>query len=199
MIKELIPKNRSYRRFHQERAVTMGTLRELIDLARLAPSGYNRQGLKYLLSNSRDLNNKINDCLSWAGYLQDWNSPPEGEKPAAFIIMVRDTSLGASLPQDQGFAAQSILLGAVEKGLGGCFLVNINKRMLGEVLNLDKSYDIEAVIAIGYPKEKVVLEEIDASGDVRYWRDDEQVHHVPKRTLEEIILPIPGLKSRLNV
>lgn len=177
----------------------MDTLRELIDLARLAPSGYNRQGLKYLLSNSGDLNNKINDCLSWAGYLQDWNSPPEGEKPAAFIIMVRDTSLGASLPQDQGFAAQSILLGAVEKGLGGCFLVNINKRMLGEVLNLDKSYDIEAVIAIGYPKEKVVLEEIDASGDVRYWRDDEQVHHVPKRTLEEIILPIPGLKSRLNV
>lgn len=192
MIKELIQKNRSYRRFHQDRSVTMTTLRELVDLGRLAPSGHNRQALKYVLSNTRSLNNQINECLAWAGYLKDWNSPPEGEKPSAFIVMVKDTSVGTSLPQDQGFAAQSILLGAVERGLGGCFLANINRKLLMEILELDGKYSIEGVIAIGYPKEKILLEEIGASGDVRYWRDEEQVHHVPKRSLEEIILSPPN-------
>ncbi len=184
-------KNRSYRRFYQDKTVSMETLRELVDLARLAPSGFNRQGLKYVLSNSSGLNDQINACLSWAGYYKDWNSPPQGEQPAAFIVMVRDSSLGASLPQDQGFAGQSILLGATEKGLGGCYLVNIHKEQLRQVLALGDQFVIEAVIAIGYPKEIIMVEEIDAAGDVRYWRDDKQVHHVPKRNLEDLIITSP--------
>jgi nitroreductase len=102
--------------------------------------------------------------------------------------MLKDTSVGPSLPQDQGFAAQSMLLGATEKGLGGCFLVNIKQQQLAEVLHLDEKYEIVAVIAIGYPKEQIVLDAMDASGDVKYWRDEHQIHHVPKRSLEEIIL-----------
>ena len=188
MIKDLIVKNRSYRRFYQERTVEMCTLRELIDLARLSPSGFNRQGLKYILSNTEALNNQINDCLTWAGYCKGWISPKDGEKPGAFIVMLRDTSLGACLVQDQGFAGQSILLGAVEKGLGGCYIVNIKKEMLTRLFNLDDKYKIEAVIAIGFPKEEVVIEPLADSGDVKYWRDDNQVHHVPKRSLDEIIL-----------
>jgi len=188
MIKDLIVKNRSYRRFYQDRAVEMCVLRELVDLARLAPSGLNRQGLKYIMSNTQDLSNKINDCLIWAGYCKGWISPKDGEKPSAFIVMINDTSLGTSLPQDQGFAGQNILLGAVEKGLGGCYIVNIKKDILAQTLNLDDKYEIAAVIAIGYPKEEVVIEPMDASGDVKYWRDDNQVHHVPKRSLDEIIL-----------
>lgn len=188
MIKDLILKNRSYRRFYQEQQVETEVLRELVDLARLSPSGFNRQALRYILSNRRESNDKIYPALGWAGYLHDWVGPQEGERPAAYIVMLRDTSVGPSLPQDQGFAAQSMLLGATEKGLGGCFLVNIKQQQLAEVLHLDEKYEIVAVIAIGYPKEQIVLDAMDASGDVKYWRDEHQIHHVPKRSLEEIIL-----------
>jgi len=188
MIKDLILKNRSYRRFYQERAVEDEVLRELVDLARLAPTGYNRQALRYFISNQQNLNDKIYPCLGWAGYLKDWDGPPEGERPAAYIVMLKDSSVGTSLPQDQGFAAQSILLGAVERGLGGCFLVNVKKQQLAEILALDEKYEITAVIAIGYPKETVVVEPMKSDGDIKYWRDDDQVHHVPKLGLDDLII-----------
>lgn len=188
MMKELVLKNRSYRRFYQDRSVSMETLRELVDLARFAPSGYNRQALRYILSCQSDMNDRINAALGWAGYLKDWDGPAEGEKPAALIVMLIDTSVGATMVQDQGFAAQNILLGAVEKGMGGCVIANINKKKLARELNLDEKYEIAAVIAIGYPREEIILEVIDESGDVKYWRDELGVHHVPKRNLDDIIL-----------
>lgn len=188
MMKDLIYKNRSYRRFFQEHQVEIEVLRELVDLARVSPSGFNRQALRYVLSNQKEVNEKIYLTLGWAGYLKDWDGPQEGEKPAAYIVMLVDTSVGASLPQDQGFAAQSILLGATEKGLGGCFIVSVKKQQLTDVLHLDAKYEIAAVIAIGYPREEIILEPMDPSGDVKYWRDVNQIHHVPKRSLAEIIL-----------
>ncbi len=188
MMKELILKNRSYRRFQQDRRVEDEVLRELVDLARLSPTGHNRQALRYLLSNQQDMNERIYSCLGWAGYLKDWGGPPPGERPAAYIVMLIDGSVGTALTQDQGFAGQSILLGAVEKGLGGCFFVNIKKQRLAEILELEEKYEIVAVIALGYPKEKVVLEPMELYGDVKYWRDEEQVHHVPKLALADIII-----------
>lgn len=192
MLKDLVIRNRTCRRFHQERPVSLDTLKELVDLARLAPSGYNRQGLKYILFNQPEWTDRINDCLTWAGYIKGWKSPPEGEKPSAFIVMVRDVGLGPMLAQDQGFAAMCILLGAVGRGLGGCFLIAVDKTRLRAVLDLGDGYEIEAVVAIGHPKEQIVLEEMGADGDVRYWRDEQGVHHVPKRSLADIILTIPG-------
>lgn len=188
MIKELVLKNRSYRRFYQDKSIEINTLRELVDLARLSPSGRNSQGLKYVLANTEDKNSKIFEHIYWAGYYKDWNGPEEGEKPSAYIVLVKDTSLGISMAQDQGIAVQSILLGAVEKGLGGCIIGNIDKEKLSKKLNLDEKYEIVLVLALGYPKEEVVIEQINEAGDIKYWRDEKEVHHVPKRTLDELIL-----------
>lgn len=188
MIRDLIRKNRSYRRFYQDKPIEMETLRELVDLARLCPSGANKQILKYFLSNTKETNDKIYENVGWAGYLKDWNGPEEGEKPAAYIVMVKDNSIGTGMVQDEGITGQSILLGAVEKGLGGCFIGNINRKKLSEKLNLDDKYEIALIIALGTPKEEVVLEEMGASGDIKYWRDENKVHHVPKRALDDIIL-----------
>ncbi|MDR3595698.1 nitroreductase family protein [Clostridium sp.] len=188
MIKELISKNRSYRRFYQEKSVEMSTLRELVDLARLSPSGANKQTLRYILSNTEELNNKIGQCIFWAGYYKDWDGPEEGEKPSAYMVIVKDTTFGSGIPQDDGIAVQSILLGVVEKGLGGCIIGNIDRNKLREKFNLDEKYEIALVVALGYPKEEVVVETINESGDIKYWRDENQVHHVPKRTLEELII-----------
>ena len=188
LIKELILKNRSYRRFYQNKFIETSALKELVDLARLSPSGANIQPLRYILSNSKELNDTINKYIFWAGYYKDWDGPSEGEKPSAYIVIVNDIMLKKDSSHDEGIAAQSILLGAVEKGLGGCILGNIDKKQLTEALNLDEKYEIDLVLALGYPKEEVVIETVNEYGDVRYWRDENEVHHVPKRTLDELIL-----------
>ena len=188
MLKELILKNRSYRRFYEDKLIEMSTLKELVNLARLSPSAANIQALRYILVNTKEQNDTINKHIFWAGYYKDWDGPKEGEKPSAYIVVVKDTTLKKNTGQDEGIAVQSILLGAVEKGFGGCIIGNIDKKKLAEALNLDEKYEISLVLALGYPKEEVVIENINESGHVKYWRDENEVHHVPKRTLDELIL-----------
>jgi nitroreductase len=188
MIEELVRKNRSYRRFHQQEAVTLDTLRELVDLARLSASGANRQPLKYILSCDADTNARIFPQLAWAGYLRDWGGPADGERPSAYIIVLGDKEIANSFGVDHGIAAQSILLGASERGLGGCIIASINKDRLREALAIDSRYEILLALALGRPKETVVIETVGPDGDTKYWRDSEGVHHVPKRALDELIV-----------
>jgi nitroreductase len=188
MIKELVYTCRSYRRFYEDHALDEETLRGLVDLARLGASGHNVQPLKYMLFWQPEKNALICPHLTWAGYLKDWPGPPEGERPSAYIIVLGDTEIRKSFSFDQGISAQNILLGAREKGLGGCILAAINRDGLRKDLGVPERYEILFVLALGKPKEKVVLDVLGPEGDVRYWRDDDGVHHVPKRTLEEIIV-----------
>ena len=188
MIRDLIIKNRSYRRFYQEAAIGRGILEELIDLARLSSSSANKQPLKYILSCESEKNALIFRHLAWAGYLEDWSGPKEGERPTAYIIVLGDTQISESFGCDHGIAAQSILLGAVEKGFGGCIVASVKRIELGELLNIPSHHQILFVIALGKPKEKVVIEKVGADGDIKYWRDENGVHHVPKRPLSEIIV-----------
>jgi nitroreductase len=189
MIKDLIRKSRSVRRFDQQQSVSVETLRELVDLARLAPSGANFQPLKYLLSATPEKNALIFQHLAWAGYLKEWPGPEEGERPTAYIIVLGDSSISKSFGCDHGIAAQTIMLGAAEKGLGGCIIGSIQRSELGAALQIPPQLEILLVLALGVPKEEVVVETLEADGSVRYWRDEQQVHHVPKRKLDDIILP----------
>ncbi|MEW6183827.1 MAG: nitroreductase family protein [Bacillota bacterium] len=187
MLKDLILSNRSCRRFYQEVRVEAPTLKELVDLARLSPSARNAQPLKYILSSNPNTNELIFSCLAWAGYIKNWN-PPEGERPAAYIIMLGDKKIASSFAYDAGIAAQSIVLGAREKDLAGCILGSVQKEKVRGLLNIPEQYEVLLAIAVGKPKEKAVLEEIGPDGDIKYWRDAEGVHHVPKRRLEELII-----------
>jgi nitroreductase len=188
MIKELVTKNRSYRRFYEDVPISLETLRGLVDLARLSASAANIQPLKYVLSCDRKKNALIFEHLAWAGYLKDWPGPSEGERPSAYIIMLGDTELAKNVACDHGIAAQSILLGAVEKGLGGCMIASIQREKLREALGIPLRYDLLLVLALGKPKETVVIEKMGPEGNVKYWRDGEGRHHVPKRSLTEIII-----------
>ncbi len=187
MLRDLILKNRSYRRFIQSETIATEKLREWIDLARVSASGRNVQPLKYIISNTPEVNARIFELLGWAGYLTYWDGPEEGERPSAYIVQLHDTFVSGNYFCDHGIAVQSILLGAVEAGYGGCIIGSVNRNRLKELLNLDDRYEILQVIALGKPAETVVLEEM-KNGDVKYWRDENQVHHVPKRSLDEIIL-----------
>ncbi|MHC4457772.1 MAG: nitroreductase family protein [Planctomycetota bacterium] len=188
MIRDLIGKNRSFRRFYQHQPIELQTLRELVDLARLSASAANFQPLKYILSCSPEKNALIFPHLAWAGYLRDWPGPDEGERPSAYVIILGDTEISKSVDCDQAIAAQSILLGATEKGLGGCMIGSIRREQLHKALDIPSRYEILLVIALGKPGEKVVIETVGADGDVKYWRDGKGVHHVPKRALDEIII-----------
>ncbi|MFP4620613.1 MAG: nitroreductase family protein [Bacteroidales bacterium] len=188
LMKQLIRQNRSYRRFYEDHFIAQGNLRYFINLARLSPSAKNAQPLKYIISNETSENQKIFECLSWAGYLEDWNGPEPGERPSAYIVMLGDHQIEDNFYCDHGIAAQSILLGAVEKGFGGCIVASIDRDKLRQALDIDKRFKILQVIALGKPKETVIIEEIEKDGDIKYWRDDKHIHHVPKRKLDDIII-----------
>ena len=188
MIEDLIKRNRSCRRFFQKEVVPVDTLKWLVNLARLSASAANLQPLKYILSNDPQKNETIFSCLAWAGYLKQWVGPPEGEQPSAYIIMLGDTDIAKTFATDVGIAAQSILLGAREQNLAGCMIGSIKKDLLRELFHIPPRFSIELVIALGKPKETVILEEMKPGGSIKYWRDKDGFHHVPKRPLAEIIL-----------
>ena len=188
MLRDLVAKSRSYRRFDETVPVPMEALRNLVGLARLSPSGSNKQPLKFRLVNDVETNAKIFSCLAWAGYLSDWKGPVEGERPAAYIVILGDTELSNSFATDEGIMAQSMMLGAVDKGYGGCMLGAINRTKLRELLDIPERFEVLLVLALGKPVETVVIDPVGGDGDIKYWRDAQQVHHVPKRSLDEVIV-----------
>ncbi len=186
-LRQLIEKTRSFRRFDPRYKIETDTLVSLVDLARNSASGANRQPLKYILINDPEKCKLVYSCLAWAGYLTTWEGPDPDERPSAYIIILGDKEISDTFGIDPGIAAQSIMLGATEEGLGGCMIASIKKEKLRGILEIPLQYEILLVLALGKPVEKVVLETIQKN-DVKYWRDEKHVHHVPKRTLEEIII-----------
>ena len=188
MLKDLIIKNRSYRRFQQDIAVELATLKDLVDLARMSASAANMQPLRYILSCEPEKNAVIFPFLGWAAYLKEWPGPSEGERPSAYIIMLEDTKIGHPLSCDHGIAGQSILLGATERGLGGCMIGSVDKKGLSKALEIPDHLEILLVLALGKPRETSIIEAVGSDGNIKYWRDGAGIHHVPKRSLDEIII-----------
>jgi nitroreductase len=189
MIENLIRKNRSCRRFYQNNAMNMQTLEGLVNLGRLSASGGNLQPLAYILSCNEKKNEEIFSCLTWAAYLKDWPGPEEGERPVAYIVVLLDTQIVKDPGCDHGIACQSILLGAREKGLAGCIIGAIDREKLKGVLDLTDQHKILLVLAIGKPKETVVIEPVlEPDKSIKYWRDEKGTHHVPKRSLQDVIV-----------
>jgi nitroreductase len=190
MLAELTRQNRSCRRFDQGYRINEDLLRQLVDLARLSGSAQNLQPLKYILSCTPPTNDLIFSCLGWAGYLADWKGPAEGERPSAYVVVLGDTEISKQADCDLGIAAQSLLLGAREMGLGGCMIASINREKLARILGIESRLKTLLVIALGKPAEAVAIDPVGADGDIRYWRDDDGVHHVPKRALKDIIVAV---------
>ena len=188
-LRELVEKNRTIRRFDESFSIGYNTLEQMVNLARLSASGANKQPLKYLIYNKPEDCDRIFPFTAWAAYLKEWPGPSSGERPSAYIVILGDSSIAESFGVDHGIAAQSIMLGAVNEGLGGCIIASIMRDGLRTELNIPLQYEILLILAIGKPVEKVVVEEI-KNGDVKYWRDEEKTHHVPKRSLEELILKL---------
>ena len=191
-IYKLIEKTRTVRRYNESRPIDEPVLRELIDLMRLGGSARNAQVLQYMIITKPKLRDRIFPFLRWAGYLHDWPGPSQGERPAAYIICLLNRKLCKGPEKeahfDLGIATQNLLLGACRKGIYGCRIASFS-RDISKAFSIDDKHKVLLVLALGYPAEKIVLEQLAENGDVRYWRDEKGVHHVPKRSLDDIILP----------
>ncbi len=186
--KELVKSNRSCRRFDNSVKISSHTLEELVDLARHTASAANKQPLKFVLSTDPAKNDEIFSCLGWAAYLTKWKGPKKEEQPTGYIVVLGDKSVSDKFWCDHGIAAQTILLGARAQGLAGCMFGAINIKKLKGFLDIGDHLEVKLVIALGKPVETAQIDELGEDGDIRYWRDDDQVHHVPKRKLSDLIL-----------
>ena len=182
----MLEKNRSFRRFYQDVKIPRKELEEIVGLVRWCPSGRNAQPLRYAIIDTEEECARIFPFLAWAGYLTDWAGPEEGERPAAYLVQLLDTRVVESCLCDDGIQVQTIMLGVAEKGYGGCIIKAFKNEMLREVLALPEYMKILYVLALGKPKEQVMIEEMQGE-DYKYWRDADGIHHVPKRKEKELI------------
>ncbi len=182
---EAITKRRSIRRFKQD-AVPLETLKRLVSAARVAPSAANIQPLRYVLVTNRDLCRKLFPALKWAAYIAPRGNPPAGEEPTAYVVVLVNKYIARSDYQlDAGAAIQNLLLAAVEEAIGSCWLGAIDRDTIREILRVSDGFEIESVIALGYPNEEPAVEPMKES--VEYWKDETGRLHVPKRSLEEVL------------
>ncbi len=188
MLKDLVIKARSYRRFDSSYGIDAEVLREIVDVSRFTPSASNKQPLKYIISVSKEMNDKIFSTLAWAASLSNWDGPSESERPTGYIIILTDTRIKETADMDVGIVAQTMRLLAEERGLGGCMLASIDRETLRGMLNLPDYLRISLILALGKPAERVVLEEAEDSEKIEYYRDNASVHHVPKRKLGEVLI-----------
>ena len=184
MIYERITKRRTIRKYSEE-PVPKDVLIKCVDAARLSPSGMNRQPLKYIIVNEDKLLTQVFSTTSWAGYLPNYG-PTDEEMPRAYIIILLDKEICKGFGHNAGIAAMSISMVAYEEGLGSCILGAIDRPMLKEILNVPDNLEIVLAVALGYPAEKPVVEKV-KNGNIKYWLDKNDVLHVPKRELKDIV------------
>ncbi len=189
-LEDLIKQTRSCRRF-QQKAIKRETVIKLIDYARLTASAANLQPLKYYISTDSETNRLIFPCTAWAGYLTDWDGPSPEETPMAYIIILQDKNISKNAAIDIGIAAQTIALSATEHGIASCMIGSLKREQLHKALFLPHHLEIALVMALGIASEKFILEDATPESGIKYYRDANSVHHVPKRPLSEIIINLP--------
>lgn len=184
---ELITKARSHRRFDQK-TLPEGFLKRMVGYARLSPSSGNMQFLKFVTIESKEARESLFPKLKWAGALKEWDGPAPGERPTGYVVILLDKNINANPSCDHGITAQSMVLGAAAEGVACCMIGSFGKVSVSEILKLDENLSPCLILAFGYPGEEVVLEDLKSGSTSSYYRDGADVHHVPKRTVDELIV-----------
>ena len=184
---DLVRRARTVRRFIESEPMPESVLRELVDIARLVPSGGNQQPLRYRIVHGAEVR-RLDSLVAWAALLKGWGGPQPGERPTGFIIVLTEAGK-PSVPQtDIGIAAQTIQLAATERGYGACMMGSIKREDIRLALGVPEGWAVQLAIALGRPAETVALEEIPPGGGTGYYRSPDNVHHVPKRRLEDVLI-----------
>lgn len=185
---DLIKETRSCRRFKENEPLGMKDLEWLTECARLSSSARNAQELRFMLVSEQSLCNELVNISRWATAIKGWNGPKPGERPTGFINILAPEKSGEILLYDAGIASQSIQLGATYRNWASCIVLSFDHQKIMKILEIPDSYKPLLIIALGYPAEKRVLEDMKENESFNYWRDEADVHHVPKRLLEDLII-----------
>lgn len=182
---ELVRKRRTIRQFRPEE-IPADILLELADLGRLAPSAANLQPLEFIIVRDPEVRKQVFTWLRWAAYINPAGNPRPGQEPTAYIVILVNTGIRQKgYEYDVGAAAENIILGALTRGIGSCWLISVDRDRLKNILEIPDDYKIDSVIALGYPAESPVVESF--QGSVKYWKDENETLHVPKRSLNDIV------------
>lgn len=191
MLKDLLKYSRSYRGFDESRSILRSELADFVDCARYAPSSVNLQPLKYLLVYEKENLSLLQPLTKWAAALPNLQLPHHDAKPTAFIVICHDKTISSNMDafqKDLGIVAQTMLLAAAERALGGCIIGNFKSAEVSQAFNLSPDLVPRLIVAFGKPREKIILTEVGEDGATKYYRDDNDVHHVPKRALDDLLL-----------
>ena len=188
---DLVTKNRSYRGYDENCRMTREDLMDLVELARRCPSSVNMQPLKFRIVTEQKELDVVQPLTGWARRLPERNLPDPGHHPTAFMIICQDKRIAENTQRfwkDVGIVAQTILLGAVEKGFGGIMIGNFTPEKISSALLLEDYFEPVLILALGKPDETVILEDVGTDGDIGYYRDEQDRHHVPKRKAEDLVI-----------
>lgn len=185
MIADLVKAARTVRRFDESKPISRDELVQLVDMARQTPCGANRQTLRYRVVSDPAECETMFPHLAWAAALPDWSGPAAGERPTGYLIIASENE---SAGGDVGIAAQTIQLAAREMGYGACMMGAIQREKIKLAFKLPDELRVHLVMALGTPGETVVIEPMPADGSTAYWRSEDGVHHVPKRSLDDVLL-----------
>ena len=175
---------RSIRSF-QQKPITEELLKKFIDAARIAPSAANLQPLEYIIINDKGVCAEVFKTIGWAGYIKPTWAPAEEERPVAYIIILVNDITNKWHQRDVGLASENIVLMAESEDIGTCIVYNVDRDKIRDMLYVPESSHIDSVIALGYKAEHPVM--VDIKDSVKYWRDEHEVLHVPKRKLEDVM------------
>jgi nitroreductase len=182
---DLILSRRSIRQFRPE-SIPQDILRDIVNAGRLAPSAANRQPLEFIVVDEEGKKGQIFPCLKWAGYIAPEGNPKPGQEPQAYIVVLVNTEIREKgFEWDSGAAIENMILAAWEKDIGSCWIISMDKERVKESLAVPDSHKVDSVIALGYPAETPVIEDMEES--IKYWQDEQGCLHVPKRKLEDVI------------
>ncbi len=188
---ELVASTRTCRRFDESAEIEPGLLKQLVDCARLTPSAANLQPLRYITVQKNEHCSALFSSLKWAGYLKDWDGPVKGERPRGYIVLLTPTvENGPSgfTMVDFGIAVQTIQLAARSRHVGTCIFLSFDGEMIKKAITVPQGHSILGVVAIGVPVEQVQIVPLGADSSVKYYRDENATHFVPKRELKDILL-----------
>ena len=176
---------RSIRRF-QQKPIEPAILERIVDAGRLAPSGMNVQPLEFILVTEPDLCQQVFTTTAWAGRVTPRRTPKPGQEPTAWVIVLINSQRGKSMgTADAAAAIENMLLTAVDAGLGSCWIGSVQRKELAAILNIPNHCTIDSTVALGYPDESPLAEETD--NDIAYYLDDNDLLHVPKRKLKDVL------------
>lgn len=187
MLLDLVDKTRTIRRFDTSKSITGGDLMYILECARRVASAGNLQRLRYMIIDGEEARAAFSE-ISLGGLLPPEKKPTRDVAPVSYVVISSyDASPDANLLIDVGISAEAVVLSARERGIGACMIRNFKSEYF---MGSDGSMPLYPilVIALGYPLEDARIVDVGEDGELKYYKGENGVNIVPKRTLSSLIV-----------